>query len=349
MSDFLIFTLAIALLLSNLHRIRWAIQLVWNYLSRPRAPRLVPYFDDDGNLIAMVRIRPDIAQDHPRLRPRANSTPRATNPDANSQSENHAVTDVIAKSNAILPSRDPTSTSEIDFDWDFWPNGDFRFRVTAQQLHDTHQLATNWVLETIRSHGSPRASTWQKGYEIRRRCLGTIECHGKNCNMQLEPKSRSVERVRQLKERCGLCGETLRLRQCDAQSSLFRFRDGLVFVHHGDHEHSRFSYCSETQPDGSLACVEYRPCYQVRYSPSPPSIAPEDPAATGPLENTDASLPAQDEIVLENQVKAIEQVHALLTEFDDVDSEALKEEADDPEANLPDEEQDENARGEATL
>ncbi|KAJ7210857.1 hypothetical protein GGX14DRAFT_394481 [Mycena pura] len=41
--------------------------------------------------------------------------------------------------------------------WDCWPDGNFEFGLSLQELTDTKQLATNWVLETVQTRGSANA------------------------------------------------------------------------------------------------------------------------------------------------------------------------------------------------
>jgi hypothetical protein len=40
--------LIVCLVLSHLSRLQWLVTLVYNYLTHPRAPQLIPYFDADG-------------------------------------------------------------------------------------------------------------------------------------------------------------------------------------------------------------------------------------------------------------------------------------------------------------
>jgi hypothetical protein len=168
---------------------------------------------------------------------------------------------------AALNTRpDISSLKLIAFTWDFWPDGEFRSHVSHQQLWDTNQLATNWVLETTLNRGSKNARTWQTGHELRRQCLGVVECYTQTCSMQLAPASRAVERHRQLKQMCALCGETVYLRACGVESSLFRSRDGAVFIHYGFHSHSIFTHSSVHHPDGSFSAVDYVSNHQVRVS-----------------------------------------------------------------------------------
>ena len=121
----------------------------------------------------------------------------------------------------------------------------------------------NWVVEILKHQGSRTASTWKKGQETRRRCLGAIECHGRTCGMVLEPSSRGVLRHRQLQSVCIRCEESLEHRTCGVESSVYRFRYGGFFVHRGLHNHPKFTHSTLTRPDGSLTFAEYIPKYDT--------------------------------------------------------------------------------------
>ncbi|KAJ7719112.1 hypothetical protein B0H16DRAFT_1607380, partial [Mycena metata] len=136
----------------------------------------------------------------------------------------------------------------------------------------------NWVLETILNRGSSDALTWQKGNEVRRRCLGVITCHGKQCSMHLAPGLRAMDRQKQLHHTCPVCEETLGLHRCGIESSLFRFRDGGVFIHGGAHTHQQFTHSSIFRRNGSLEFIEYVPKYRPR-SRSPVPGFDLEPAA----------------------------------------------------------------------
>jgi hypothetical protein len=56
------------------------------------------------------------------------------------------------------------------------------------------------------------------------------------------------------------------LRACGVESSLFRSRDGAVFIHYGFHSHSMFTHSSVHHPDGSFSAVDYVSNHQVRVS-----------------------------------------------------------------------------------
>ncbi|KAJ7673629.1 hypothetical protein B0H14DRAFT_2656818 [Mycena olivaceomarginata] len=119
--------------------------------------------------------------------------------------------------------------SEVPFFWDFWPDGEFQCVVSAQDLQDSRNLATNWVLETTRDSGTTRARSWQKGHELRWRCLGTIECHGQTCPIELAPAPRAVDCHKQLGQLC-ICRETLRLRDSFTHSSMRHPNGSMVLI-----------------------------------------------------------------------------------------------------------------------
>ncbi|KAJ7818091.1 hypothetical protein B0H14DRAFT_2601584 [Mycena olivaceomarginata] len=75
-------------------RLQWLIALGYNYLTRPR-PQLIPYFDAEGQLIGMVRLRPDpqsLRQLELRARPtEAQELSRDVSPDMPPQSHENRV------------------------------------------------------------------------------------------------------------------------------------------------------------------------------------------------------------------------------------------------------------------
>ncbi|KAJ6548939.1 hypothetical protein B0H19DRAFT_1074734 [Mycena capillaripes] len=158
-----------------------------------------------------------------------------------------------------------TELPEIPFSWNFWPDGRFQSVVSAMQMANTHKLATNWILETVLSRGSPGALTWQRGHELRRRCAGVIECHTDACSMQLAPALRAIDRYNQLQHPCPICGEALAQIACGIESSLFRFRGGARFIHKGTHNHSIFTHSTQQQRNGSLEFVPYAPKYMMDF------------------------------------------------------------------------------------
>ncbi|KAK7034409.1 hypothetical protein R3P38DRAFT_3185270 [Favolaschia claudopus] len=284
MPDLLYYTLVVCLVLSNLNRIIWAVKTIYEYLTRPRAPQLVPYFDENGkfysiffsrrsniqtgfsgNLIGMVRVPVDALE---RLRGNdrspATEIPAIDNSNAPASTattpDNSAAARRKSKSNLTASSHSPEVIPETLFTWDCWPDGDLRFSLTAEQFYATQDLGTNWVMETTRTKGSSRAKNWLKGRETRRRCLGAIKCQGSNCSMHLVPAARKIERFRQLEEKCVECRSSLT--SCNVETSLFQFAGGYVFVNYGVHTHTTFTHSTALKPDGSLAFADFNPRFQ---------------------------------------------------------------------------------------
>ncbi|KAJ7502074.1 hypothetical protein B0H11DRAFT_1907569 [Mycena galericulata] len=178
--------LIFCLVASNISRLLWMFNSILKYLTQPREPQLIPYFDEDGNLIGLVRIGPDstlVDRPHSRAQPiilpgeRDGEEQSQTRPSSPGLPHSFkALVSVLMLHVAALNTRpDISSLKLIAFTWDFWPDGEFRSHVSHQQLWDTNQLATNWVLETTLKRGSTNARTWQRGHELRRQCLGVVE------------------------------------------------------------------------------------------------------------------------------------------------------------------------------
>ncbi|KAJ7730321.1 hypothetical protein B0H16DRAFT_1469671 [Mycena metata] len=269
MLDWLYITLILCLLASNLNRILWIGQQFLAYFSRPREPRMIPYFDEHGQLVGMVRVP---AQHRYRPIPSASS---------HSESQDQIPNKVETDSDSDTPHRPVKLATQIPsaLSWDCWPDGKFQYFFSHQRLSDTNQLAMNWALETIHNRGTPNALRWQSGNELRRRCLGIIQCHGKRCTLLLTPALRAMDRQKQMRQTCPLCDETLLLHQCGIESSLFRFREGGVFVHGGDHNHQGYTHSSVFRRNGSVEFIEYLLKYSPRsFSPVPQDTDPSEDA-----------------------------------------------------------------------
>ncbi|KAJ7149537.1 hypothetical protein C8R46DRAFT_1125485 [Mycena filopes] len=154
--------LILCLVASNFNRILWICRWLYRYLDSSQNDGLVPYFNQDGILIGMVRTRPDIDR------------PRAPSSSDDSEFEQELPVGHVTKahSSGVRPSA-PIAPPLV---WDFWPNGNFQRLFSVQELADNNDLAANWVLETIRTSGSLHALTWQKGKQVLRRCVGVIQC-----------------------------------------------------------------------------------------------------------------------------------------------------------------------------
>ncbi|KAJ7711630.1 hypothetical protein B0H16DRAFT_1816469 [Mycena metata] len=251
MIDPVYIALLICLLASNLNRILRISRWLFNYFNSSGEDDLVPYFNQDGQLIGMVF-----------------ETDSRSKPESPKHVRKTWMREAPVDTHSVLKTQDAPMV------WDYWPNGNFQRFVSVQELTDSNDLATNWVLETIQTRGSANASTWQKGKEIRRRCLGVVQCRDKTCAMQLVPATRAVERHKQLQYPCPTCEESLVHQPCVVESSLYRFRDGGFFKHTGIHAHSEFTHASFHCPDGSLVFMDYIPRFVLSIDPGPT----EDPS-----------------------------------------------------------------------
>jgi hypothetical protein len=149
--------------------------------------------------------------------------------------------------------------------WDGWPDGRFKSSFSPQNVADTNQLEMNWVCEALKGRrGSAAALTWQKGKEIRRKCIGILECTSQHCsaNMTIAPAMRGVNRHRQLRELCP-CGEKLRLRECGVEASVFLFSGGAFFINSGHHTHSKFTHSLIFRAHGPHKFTEYITLYPI--------------------------------------------------------------------------------------
>ncbi|KAJ7315144.1 hypothetical protein DFH08DRAFT_820745 [Mycena albidolilacea] len=220
----------------------------------PRNPRLVPYFNRQGQLIGMVRVPP-------------NNSREELEPTMHGPSPNNDMPDVDG--GPVRPSRrlhnsvpQPVSSTPANITpetWDGWPDGRFQCQFLPQQVTDTNQLAIHWVCEALQGHrGSPTALTWQKGKAIHRRCIGVLECCSPSCsfNLQVAPAARGVDLHRQLQKTC-LCGEATRLRSCGIEYSTYFYRIGAFFVNSGNHTHPRYTHSLTYRPREPLEFEEY--------------------------------------------------------------------------------------------
>ncbi|KAF7351910.1 PHD-type domain-containing protein [Mycena venus] len=208
--------------------------------SRPRNPRLVPYFNRQGQLIGMVRVPPNNYQEVPQS---AMHRPSPNNdiPDMDAgllRASSRRSRSSVSQSVSSTPVNITPQT------WDGWPDGQFQCQFLPQQVTDTSQLAIHWVCEALPGHrGSPTALTWQKGKEIHRRCIGVLECSSRSCsfNLQVAPAARGVDLHRQLQKTC-LCGEAIRLRSCGIEYSTYLYRGGAFFMNSGNHNHPQYTH-----------------------------------------------------------------------------------------------------------
>ncbi|KAJ7711648.1 hypothetical protein B0H16DRAFT_1627793 [Mycena metata] len=117
--------------------------------------------------------------------------------------------------------------------------------------------STGQSLDLRKPSGTSTALTWRKGKEIRRRCVGVLECSARSCSFDLQcaPELRRVDLHRQLKKSC-LCGEPLRLRECGVEYSLHIFRGGGHFLNSGLHTHPRYTHSLIHRPQQPFQFTE---------------------------------------------------------------------------------------------
>ncbi|KAJ7321627.1 hypothetical protein DFH08DRAFT_1033568 [Mycena albidolilacea] len=162
MIDPIYLALILCLAATNLTRIIRGLRWLHVYFSRPRNPRLVPYFNRQGQIIGMVRVPPD-------------NSPEELEPTTHGPSPNNDMPDVdggpVRPSSRRLHTSVPQPVSSTPANitpetWDGWPDGRFQCQFLPQQVTDTNRLVIHWVCEALPGHrGSPTALTWQKGKE----------------------------------------------------------------------------------------------------------------------------------------------------------------------------------------
>ncbi|KAJ7240008.1 hypothetical protein C8J57DRAFT_1478261 [Mycena rebaudengoi] len=262
MMDLSYAVLLLCLLATNLSRLWHGFLWVYHLIPARHNTRLVPYFNHEGQMIGMVRI--------PVEDPHSSTQARLTVDKNMVQNPEHLVTDTLsAAKNRRARTLEPAAllrnsgTAEISAlsTWDGWPDGRFQCFLSPQEVADTHELEINWVCESLKARrGKCDALTWQRGKESRRQCVGVLECTSRACafGMKIAPAIRGVDRHRQLQEPC-LCGELLRLRGCEIESSVFLFRSGAFFSNSGKHTHSRFTHSLLHRPQDPepFAFAEY--------------------------------------------------------------------------------------------
>ncbi|KAJ7862898.1 hypothetical protein B0H14DRAFT_2739581 [Mycena olivaceomarginata] len=187
------------------------------YFSRLRNPRLVPYFNRQGQLIGMVRVPPSNSREE-------------LEPTTHGPSPNNDMPDVDG--GPVRPSRrlhtsvpQPVSSTPANITpetWDGWPDGRFQWKAIHRRCIG--------VLECR----SPSCSF----------------------NLQVAPAARGVDLHRQLQKTC-LCGEATRLRSCGIEYSTYLYRSGAFFVNSGNHTYPRYTHSLTYRPREPLEFEEY--------------------------------------------------------------------------------------------
>ncbi|KAJ7087993.1 hypothetical protein B0H15DRAFT_842008 [Mycena belliarum] len=239
MIDLTYLALIIVIVATNMSRLWRLVLWLYNLIPAQGNRDLVPYFDRHGQLIGMVRV---VRRDSREAVSRNPSIPDVRNRAGKDQS---SPAQDFSYGPAAQASITPTPiTIARPRTWDGWPDGPFQCNFSLRNFADTNELGTNWPCESLKvRRGSKTALTWQKGKEIRRQCIGVLECRSPNCPaaMKVAPAVRGVDRHRQLGKLC-VCGGQLRLRHCGIVYSVFLFRGGAFFINHGDHTHSRITH-----------------------------------------------------------------------------------------------------------
>ncbi|KAK7050742.1 hypothetical protein R3P38DRAFT_2764006 [Favolaschia claudopus] len=178
--------LIICLIATNFTRITAAFKWISDYLSslsEEPDERLVPLYDLEGThnrekgvQIGFVRIT-DTDDSLRALSVSARYSDRQDSPEMSMNqaetSQSSAVQTRSTKSKRLkVPSKSLPSSS-----WDGWPNTEYYTAFASQEIAVPRNLNLNWSCEKIPSkRGSPNAVSWQKGKEIRQRCIGVLEC-----------------------------------------------------------------------------------------------------------------------------------------------------------------------------
>ena len=143
--------------------------------------------------------------------------------------------------------------SKIRAEWTGWPDGDWEYTFTEDELKRFPGLTPNhWACTTSGSSvGDANASQWFHGRKSERRCQGAIVCEKHPyCSYILCPKVKKANKQKQLQARC-LCGASLRRTQpqCRAKQQLWHFRGGIHFIHTSSHNHPRLTHILHLSKD----------------------------------------------------------------------------------------------------
>ncbi|KAF7377271.1 hypothetical protein MSAN_00147400 [Mycena sanguinolenta] len=328
--------LILILLVSNISRIIRGFHFLSGYLRGPRLrqERLVPYFGRRGQLVGMVRIPPNdpFAAPSPNVPSRIREIPPVAS----------------SRRSPVTPLNLPTPTNVSSEPWSGWPNGQFQCLLSPQQVADTDKLAINWVCEFLPGHrGSSSASTWQKGKEIHRKCIGVLECSSRFCSVDLQcaPAPRAVDLHRQLQKKC-LCGERIRLRPCGIQSSTYLFSGGAFFINSGTHSHAQYTHSLIHRPHEPFEFEDYMARWSFsadasdKRMASPSSVSSEEGSEWGGIEPTEGLVNPQ--LSTETVIRDADDDESDdggmdgSMEFESLDSLALAEVSDDPHAGQDD-------------
>lgn len=112
--------------------------------------------------------------------------------------------------------------------------------MTYTQFQETGDLACHWATKGSGSRtGSENATEPQGGRLLTKKCLGVIECDNPQCNRVERAHVRPKDRESQLERECA-CGSIERVHVgCDCKSLLYKWAEGVYYIHQGTHDHRR--------------------------------------------------------------------------------------------------------------
>ncbi|KAF5313015.1 hypothetical protein D9619_002316 [Psilocybe cf. subviscida] len=139
-----------------------------------------------------------------------------------------------------LKARNTEKHASGPVEWDGWPNGDFELELTYTQFKDTGDLACHWATKGSGSRtGSENATEPRGGRLLTKKCLGVIECDNPQCHRVERAHVRPKDREAQLERECA-CGSIERIYiQCKCKSWLYKWAEGVYYIHQGIHDHKR--------------------------------------------------------------------------------------------------------------
>ncbi|KAK7052605.1 hypothetical protein R3P38DRAFT_2762957 [Favolaschia claudopus] len=226
MPDAIYIALIICLIATNLTRIITALKWISEYLSslsNEPDERLVPLYDLEGIQIGFVRITDanyslgahNDGNEHrssanqisvskssslPKRYSDRQDSPEMLMNQAETLDSSAVQTRSTESKRLKVPSKSLPSSS-----WDGWPNTESYTAFASHEIAVPRDLTLNWSCEKIPSkRGSPNAVSWQKGKEIRQRCIGVLEC--------------------------------------GAESATYFYSGGARFMNFGTHTHSKYTH-----------------------------------------------------------------------------------------------------------
>ncbi|CAK5280803.1 unnamed protein product [Mycena citricolor] len=145
--------------------------------------------------------------------------------------------------------------------WDGWPDGTFFYLFTQASFNETKKASLNWVCSSERStRGDPKAQTWNRGCETRKRCLGCFMCESPRCLTPVcVPARADLDPSLVLKRHFCSCEACLRFISCNVVASIFKYSGGAMFFNRGQHTHPRYTHSLRKSRNGSVSIMEFLP------------------------------------------------------------------------------------------